>query len=206
MDNRKDLERAVIAAANAWDRSRERGRHEYGTREGAQSLIEAVDALREAPLPHEVENSPHLTEVREMARDTLTEWMRRWDGPGGHQYRVSWGQDGTARLEVDDEPVLRFSIAFDIQVVDPPNEPTGEPYPATWGTVPAGYFVIAPDGTAYEVRETRATGDQQMVTLPQGTWARPATGPVTVRRGSKFSEVAEALAALGGGRIMKDPS
>jgi len=121
---------------------------------------------------------------------------------------VIWQEDGTALLEVDDRPVMRFSITFDVQAtpVDLPNEPEGEPYHATWGTVPAGYFVIAPNGEWYEVLETRAAGNQQIVTLPLGTWARRADGRVTACRGSKFSEVADALEVLGGGRIMQDPA
>lgn len=81
------------------------------------------------------------------------------------------------------------------------------PRPLTWGTVPAGWEVQAPDGKWYRVTATGAAGRAgwQRVVLEVGTWDRAADGPVTARP-SATNPTDVALAALGFPEILEDRS
>lgn len=83
-----------------------------------------------------------------------------------------------------------------------PNVPTGDDERKPWRQVPAGSFVLAPNGEWYEVTNTREVDeDTQEVTLlvngKEGTFPRDKHAPVTFRAGSKFVELHDALNVLG---------
>lgn len=79
-----------------------------------------------------------------------------------------------------------------------------KPRQLTWGQVPAGWSVLAPDGRWYEVTATHRTGTQQHVTLKNiGPHPRDPQGPVTARPGAGGATDA-ALSALGYPEILED--
>lgn len=79
-----------------------------------------------------------------------------------------------------------------------------EPRSLTWGTVPAGWEVRAPDGRWYRVIATHRADPWQMVTM-DGIDARrrDPEGPVTARP-SATNPTDVALAALGFPEILED--
>lgn len=80
-----------------------------------------------------------------------------------------------------------------------------EPHPLTWGTVPAGWEVQAPDGKWYRLDGTRYsehTG-MQMVTMLGKEWSRLPRDPVTARPAHPDATDA-AIAALGFPEILED--
>lgn len=81
-----------------------------------------------------------------------------------------------------------------------------KPRTLTWGQVPAGWEVQAPDGRWYGVERTwrTATGTQAVIMLGR-TWQRDPTGPVTARPGAPNPTDA-ALAALGWPQVLEDGS
>lgn len=152
-----------------------------------------------------------LHEINNVARDMVTTWCRRWNRDG-QAFNLSWQDDGTAIVEVDGDAVGRVLVEITTSVVDyvdAVNKPRGFTITRTWGTVPSGWFVQAPNGW-YEVVTSTRDGDRQMVTLDvggqQGTWPRDPDAEVKVRRGTLADETMDAAVdALGPGtEILKD--
>jgi hypothetical protein len=90
----------------------------------------------------------------------------------------------------------------------PPGPRTDQARPMTWGTVPAGWYVKAPDGQWYRVVLTMAGHPgQQHVTLDIGgadhEWSRKAQIPVTACPGPPNATDA-AIEALGFPQILED--
>ena len=81
-----------------------------------------------------------------------------------------------------------------------------QPRALTWGQVPAGWEVRAPDGRWYAVERTwrTATGTQGVIMLGK-TWQRDPTGPVMARPGAP-NPTDVALAALGWPQVLEDGS
>ena|SRR6186713_258448 len=87
-----------------------------------------------------------------------------------------------------------------------PGPRTDQARPLTWGTVPAGWYVKAPDGQWYGITAThyRETTGQQYVTMGAlGTWTRDPQGPVTACPGPPNATDA-AIEALGFPRVLED--
>ena len=81
-----------------------------------------------------------------------------------------------------------------------------QPRPLTWGQVPTGWEVQAPDGRWYAVEATRQTGHGTQAVMMLGkTWSRDPTGPVTARPGVP-NPTDDALAALGWPQVLEDGS
>ena len=81
-----------------------------------------------------------------------------------------------------------------------------QPRALTWGQVPAGWEVRAPDGRWYALERTwrTATGTQAVIMLGR-TWQRDPAGPVTARPGAP-NPTDVALAALGWPQVLEDGS
>jgi hypothetical protein len=74
----------------------------------------------------------------------------------------------------------------------------------TWGTVPAGWYVKAPDGKWFRVVSTYVTRAKQLVTLADaGSWHRDPHGPVTACPGPS-NATDSAIEALGFPQILED--
>lgn len=81
------------------------------------------------------------------------------------------------------------------------------PRALTWGQVPAGWEVQAPDGQWYRLETTRYSDHarKQMITMLGKEWSRDPAGPVTARPGVPNPTDA-ALAALGWPQVLEDGS
>lgn len=79
-----------------------------------------------------------------------------------------------------------------------------KPRPLSWGQVPAGWEVQAPDGKWYRVDRTKLLHPGvQLVTMLGKEWTRDPNGPVTARPGVPNPTDA-ALAALGWPEVLED--
>lgn len=77
------------------------------------------------------------------------------------------------------------------------------PVPLTWGQVPTGWEVQAPDGKWYRVEATGRVGAGQLVHFSFGAWKRDPAGPVTARPGiPDYTDVA--IAVLGYPQVLED--
>lgn len=118
---------------------------------------------------------------------------------------VAWSQanpPGLAEIFSDELQPLRDAVAALLAA--------REPRPLTWGQVPAGWEVQAPDGQWYRVTHTYQRGlsmpKGQRVTLEGlGAWDRDPAGPVTARPGASNPTDA-AIAAFGYPEILEDGS
>lgn len=162
-----------------------------------------------------------LAELNETLRGTATEWSRKLayvaDADEGVLYgktvRLNWQDDGSVIgsviVSLDGEPVLQASVEITCSAVDYTNAqnlPTGVTLGRTWGTAPAGWFVLSPAGAWLEILATEWVGGghhgvgQQHVTLSvggkRGTWKRDPFAPISVRKGSLTGELDAALEAL----------
>lgn len=96
---------------------------------------------------------------------------------------------------------LYYGLAAAVRALDPPPIAQRD---LTWGQVPAGWEVRAPDGKWYRVEATRQTSghDAQIVTMAGGTWSRDPAGPVTARGIDPHG----AFEALGWPEVLEDGS
>jgi hypothetical protein len=146
-----------------------------------------------------------LAELNAMAWDTLTEWMGRWRGGDGNDYKVAWQEDGTARVEIntDDGPEsLHVQVEITVSVVPnrPSNPATAEP--RAWGAIPAGWFVRDPKGMWWEITASERAGDKQRVSLRMASGETATSTPpwkntVTCTPGTAGAEIQGAVDALG---------
>lgn len=157
-----------------------------------------------------------LAILAEEARSVVEEWLSRITTPEGEMI-VRWEADGTARLEVDGVPVVRANLGIEVSAVEwqkkTENVPVGLTVSKTWGTVPVGWFVLAPDHSELEVVASEPGMRHQYVTLARdgvrvGAWPRDPAGRVLARRGSAVSETLNAVdtivAAFPGAHVIED--
>lgn len=90
-----------------------------------------------------------------------------------------------------------------------PNQPTGDTLRRPWAAIPAGWFVKAPNGTWYEILKTRRDeGVLQHVTMlvngQESTWPRPIEQVVSCRRGTRHTEVSDAVDLFGEGAEIRE--
>ena len=120
---------------------------------------------------------------------------------------VAWLETWKSELPDDekDKKITPASILRPLQDAVEAFQAACAPMPLTWGQVPAGWEVLAPNGQWYTVVGTRyvaATG-MQMVTMLGKEWARDPDGPVTARPGvPDATDVA--IAALGYPDVLED--
>ena len=76
----------------------------------------------------------------------------------------------------------------------------------TWGTVPAGWSVLAPDGQWYRIESTKRSklAGRQVVTMIGRMFTRDPDGAVTARPASAGDEMDQALENLGWPAILED--
>ena len=125
-----------------------------------------------------------LTSLETLVRDVLDaaiEW-----------YRTSSSGDG------DTEGIRQATAAL---------QAARGPHALTWGQVPAGWEVQAPNGQWYRMEATRYSDHarKQMVTMLGKEWSRDPASPVTARPGVPNPTDA-ALAALGWPQVLEDGS
>ena len=92
-----------------------------------------------------------------------------------------------------------------------PNQPTGFVLRRPWCSIPAGWFVKAPNGTRYEITKTRRDGDTQVVTMlvngTEATFPRVPGQVVWCQRGTRHTVVSDAVDLFGeGAEIREDES
>lgn len=120
------------------------------------------------------------------------EWLEGWKVqqstvPGGASDRITPG----SLLRPLQDAVEAFQAAC-------------APVPLTWGQVPAGWEVLAPNGQWYAVEATRRTGHGTQAVMMLGkTWSRDPAGPVTARPGA-VDATDVAIAALGYPDVLED--
>ena len=119
---------------------------------------------------------------------------------------VAWYREHEQGEEIfsDELDPLRDAVRAHLRQQAPPREPV----PLTWGQVPAGWEVLAPDGKWYRVEATRCDGmpgtvGVQTVTMLGKTWKRDPAAPVTARPGEANATDA-AIAALGYPQVLED--
>lgn len=139
-----------------------------------------------------------LAEINEASRDTLREWLRSYECLEDQgilrdaRVGLSWQDDGTVIVKLNDEPVGRLRVEITtsfVESLDATNEPTGFRLRRTWATVPSGWFVQTPKGDWLEVGRTSfedSTG-KQLVSLRFGevfkVFPRDPDQEVLARRG-----------------------
>jgi hypothetical protein len=124
---------------------------------------------------------------------------------------VAWYQSKSNRVdEVDCENDLYRAVAAyqaKIESMEPPGPRADQARPMTWSTVPAGWYVKAPDGRWYEVIATRSMSSSQLVTMSIAgrhlANGRDPEGPVTACPGPPNATDA-AIEALGFPQILED--
>jgi hypothetical protein len=141
-------------------------------------------------------------------------------GLRGYEFREDYeiGQDeGVVSVRYSGEcQRCGLSVTFEQEYPIPgfpevtPGPRTEQARPMTWGTVPAGWYVQAPDGRWYRVVQTMSpVHTMQRVTLDiAGThreWDRAAAGPVTACPGPP-NVTDDALKVLGYPEILEDGS
>lgn len=133
--------------------------------------------------------------------DAAQEWAKRWDTDSG-QVKLVWLTDGTVQIEQDYQPIMR--IRYEVTATIVPLQYADRTVPLTWGQVPAGWEVLAPNGQWYAVERTwRTAGGTQAVIMLGKTWQRDPAGPVTARPGvPDATDVA--IAALGYPDVLED--
>lgn len=158
-----------------------------------------------------------LIEVDSYLRDVLTEWANRWHaGPAeapGEALRLRWQDDGTAVLEMEDRPVMRLMVGWEVGAVEysEAGPRTDQARPMTWGTVPAGWYVQVPrTGEWFPVTRTCTPrpGVKEVTIDMSGepfTHPRDPQGSVTACPGPPNATDA-AIEALGFPEILEDGS
>jgi hypothetical protein len=119
---------------------------------------------------------------------------------------VAWckaNPPGTAEVFLDElEPLRRAVDAY--QSARPTNEPmTDMPMKLTWGQVPAGWFIQAPNNAWMEVLSSRRVGPLQAVAFKSLEKSFKASDPVRVCPGSTFMHLPHV--ALGFPDVLDDP-
>lgn len=99
-------------------------------------------------------------------------------------------------------PGRLFEVVDALEEFLTPNVPAGDEERKPWRQVPAGSFVLAPNGEWYEVTNTREVDEEtQEVTLrvsgKEAPFPRDKHALVTFRYGSKYLELRDALVVLG---------
>ena len=103
---------------------------------------------------------------------------------------------------------LVFESTHPIPDWQDPNQPTGDIQTRPWSSIPAGWFVKAPGGAWYEILKTRRVADAQVVTIlvngREGSFPYSADHRVVCRRGTRHTEVSDAVDLFGEGAEIRE--